>query len=190
MVVMSQRRVNIVIVCEDKQQEVFACHFLRKRGFVLDRNVRVEICPKGAGEQFVREKYATEVNGYRTKNYRLGMLIILIDADNGTVENRLKQLNNALIKGSQEPRKPNEAIAIFVPKRNIETWVHYVLTGETVDEEREKPYPKFDRNEAICKPGVEKLATQCSQGNLDENAPPSLQAACSELQRLLPLLNN
>ncbi|MEH2372830.1 AAA family ATPase [Nostoc sp.] len=29
-----------------------------------------------------------------------------------------------------------------------------------------------------------------NRGSLDENAPPSLQAACEELQRLLPLLNN
>ncbi|NER98249.1 MAG: hypothetical protein F6J86_31225 [Symploca sp. SIO1B1] len=30
---MSQRRVQIVILCEDRQQEVFARHFLKKRGF-------------------------------------------------------------------------------------------------------------------------------------------------------------
>ncbi|MEH2140100.1 hypothetical protein [Nostoc sp.] len=85
--------------------------------------------------------------------------------------------------------KPDEKIAIFVPKRNIETWIHYLQTGEVVEEEAKKSkYPKFPKNEAICKPGVE-LANQCSQGSLDENAPPSLQAACEELQRLLPLLD-
>ena len=185
---MSQRRVQIVILCEDKQQEVFAIHFLQKRGFTLDRNFRTEICPKGAGEQFVREKYAQEVVEYRRqRNKRSGMLIVLIDADKKTVEERLKQLDDALIENSQQLRQPSEAIAIFVPKRNIETWIHY-LQGTNVNEQAEKPYPKFDKNESICKPYVEQLVNQCYQGNLDENAPPSLKAACGELQRILPLI--
>lgn len=182
---MTQRRLQITILCEDRQQEVFARYFLKKRGFT--GNVKPKICLKGAGEQFVRENYPKEVKAYRSKNYLSGMLVVLIDADKKTVEERLKQLDAALTADSQELRKPDEKIAIFVPKRNIETWIHH-LQGENVDEETE--YAKFTNNESICKLGVEQLATQCSQGNLDENAPPSLQAACSELQRLLPLLNN
>ncbi|AFZ24350.1 hypothetical protein Cylst_2111 [Cylindrospermum stagnale PCC 7417] len=181
---MSQRRLQITILCEDRQQEVFVRYFLKKRGFT--GNIKPIICLQGAGEQLVRDNYPKEVKAYRSKNYLSGMLVVLIDADNGTVENRLRQLNNALIEDSQEPRQPNERIAIFVPKRNIETWVHY-LQGETVNET--DAYTKFRENEAICKPGVEQLATQCSQGNLDVNTPPSLQAACGELQRLLPLLD-
>ena len=182
---MSQRRVQIVILCEDKQQEVFAIHFLKKRGFTLDRNFRTEICPKGAGEQFVREKYAQEVVEYRRqRNKRSGMLIVLIDADKKTVEERLKQLDDALIENSQQLRQPSEAIAIFVPKRNIETWIRH-LQCENVDEETE--YTKF-KKQSDCKPYLDKLVNQCYQGNLDENAPPSLKAACGELQRILPLI--
>lgn len=182
---MSQRRVHIVILCEDKQQEVFAIHFLQKRGFTLDRNFRTEICPKGAGEQFVREKYAKEVVEYRRqKNKRSGMLIVLIDADKKTVEERLKQLDDALIENSQQLRQPSEAIAIFVPKRNIETWIHY-LQGTNVDEETE--YTKF-KKQSDCKQYLDQLVNQCYQGNLEENAPPSLKAACGELQRILPLI--
>ena len=182
---MSQRRVQIVILCEDKQQEVFAIHFLQKRGFTLDRNFRTEICPKGAGEQFVREKYAQEVVEYRRqRNKRSGMLIVLIDADKKTVEERLKQLDDALIENSQQLRQPSEAIAIFVPKRNIETWIHY-LQGTNVDEETE--YRKF-KKQSDCKQYLDQLVNQCYQGNLEENAPPSLKAACGELQRILPLI--
>lgn len=190
---MTQNRVQIVILCEDLQQQVFAYHFLKKRGFNINpKNLTIRTSPKGkgAGEQFVIKRYAAEVKEYRRKNYRSGMLVVLIDADTETVKATLKELDNALIENSQELRKPDEKIAIFVPKRNIETWIHYLRTGEVVEEEAEKSYPKFLKNEAICKPGVEHLANQCSQGSLDENAPPSLQAACEELQRLLPLLNN
>jgi hypothetical protein len=79
----------------------------------------------------------------------------------------------------------NEAIAIFVPKRNIETWIRY-LQGETVNEEA--VYAKFKNNEAVCKTAVEDLADRCYSQSLPEDAPLSLQAACGELQRLLPLL--
>ncbi len=189
---MTQNRVQIVILCEDLQQQVFAYHFLKKRGFNINpKNITIRTSPtgKGAGEQFVRKHYAAEVKEYRRKNYRSGMLVVLIDADTTTVRATLRELDNALIENSQELRKPDEKIAIFVPKRNIETWIHYLRTGEVIEEEEKSKYPKFPKNEAICKPGVEQLANQCSQGSLDENAPPSLQAACEELQRILPLLD-
>jgi hypothetical protein len=77
----------------------------------------------------------------------------------------------------------DEAIAIFIPKRNIETWIHY-LQGESVDEERE--FSKFT-NESDCKPYVDQLVSQCFRGDLDPQAPSSLKTACRELQRILRL---
>lgn len=183
---MSQRRVQIVILCEDRQQEVFARHFLKKRGFT--GRVDPKICPPGSqsGEQYVRTEYAKEVKAYRQNRNRVSIgLVVLIDADTGTLQERLNQLAQALSEDSQQNRQPGEAIAIFIPKRNIETWIHY-LQRETVNEET--GYSKFEKNEAACKPYVENLAEQCRSQNLPEDAPDSLQAACGELQRLLPLL--
>ncbi|MBD1932052.1 MULTISPECIES: hypothetical protein [Cyanophyceae] len=183
---MSQHRVQIVILCEDRQQEVFARYFLKKRGFA--GRFRAEICPPGSqsGEQYVRTQYPAEVKAYRQNKNRVSIgLVVLIDADTDTSQERLNQLAHALSEDSQENRQPDEAIAVFVPKRNIETWIHY-LQEEPVNEE--DTYSKFLKNEASCKPYVEKLADQCRSQNLPEDAPESLQAACGELQRLLPLL--
>lgn len=183
---MSQRRVQLVILCEDRQQEVFARHFLKKRGFT--GIVDPKICPPGsqAGEQYVRTEYPKEVKAYRQNRNRVSIgLVVLIDADTDALQKRLNQLAQALSEDSQQNRQPDEAIAIFIPKRNVETWIHY-LQGETVDEETS--YSKFENNEAACKPYVENLVEQCRFQNLPENAPESLQAACGELQRLLPLL--
>lgn len=176
------RRTTVVILCEDRQQEVFARHFLEKRGF--SGQFIVKICPKGqqSGEQYVREQYPREVKAYRSKcNHVSISLVVLIDADTKTVTQRLNQLDSALEDDSQLKRLEDEKIAVFVPKRNIETWIHY-LEVETFDEET--PYPKLEK-EGDCKPYVEKLVKQC-YGGLDENAPPSLQTACGELQRILP----
>ncbi|MEA5619431.1 hypothetical protein VB711_16505 [Cronbergia sp. UHCC 0137] len=180
---MTQRRLQITILCEDRQQEVFARYFLNKRGFT--GTIKTLICLKGAGEQFVRERYPKEVKAYRSRNYISGMLVVLIDADKKTVEERLQQLDNALLEDSQPIRQPGEKILIIVPKRNIETWIYY-LQGKIVDEETK--YLEFEKNESACKSDVEQLAIQCSQGLLDESAPSSLQIACGELQRILPLL--
>ncbi|MDP8935124.1 MAG: hypothetical protein M3N42_13540 [Cyanobacteriota bacterium] len=183
---MSQRRVQIVILCEDKQQEVFARYFLKKRGFT--GLFRTKICPPGsqAGEQYVRTQYPVEVKAYRQNKNRVAIgLVVLIDADTGTLAARLNWLASVLDEHEQENRGSNEAIAIFVPKRNIETWIHY-LQGETVNEEA--VYAKFKNNEAVCKKPVEDLADRCYSQSLSEDAPLSLQAACGELQRLLPLL--
>lgn len=183
---MSQRRVQIVILCEDRQQEVFARHFLKKRGFT--GLFRSKICPSGSqsGEQYVRSQYPVEVKAYRQNRNRVSIgLVVLIDADTGTVQERFNQLAGILDEDAQENRQSHEAIAIFVPKRNIETWIHY-LQGESVNEE--DAYSKFDKNEAVCKVYVEDLADRCYSQSLSEDAPQSLQAACGELQRLLPLL--
>jgi hypothetical protein len=186
---MSQRRVQILVLCEDLQQFVFARLFLKKRGFKGE--IRPNICPPGrqSGEQYVRTEYPKEVKAYRANKDRVSIgLVVLIDADTGTLAARLNQLASALEEDEQKKpknRKPNEAIAIFVPKRNIETWIHY-LQGETVNEE--DAYARFEKNEAACKTAVEDLADRCYSQSLPEDAPRSLQAACGELQRLLPLL--
>lgn len=183
---MSQRRVQIVILCEDRQQEVFARYFLKKRGFT--GLFRTNICPAGSqsGEQYVRTQYPVEVKAYRQNRNRVSIgLVVLIDADRGTLQERLNQLAGLLEEDAQEKRRSDEAIAIFISKRNIETWIHY-LQGETVNEE--DAYAKFDKNETVCKTDVEDLADRCYSRDLPEEAPPSLHAACGELQRILPLL--
>ena len=183
---MSQRRVQIVILCEDRQQEVFARYFLKKRGFT--GLFRTNICPPGtqSGEQYVRSQYPVEVKAYRQNRNRVSIaLVVLIDADRGTLQDRLNQLASILDEDAQENRRSHEAIAIFIPKRNIETWIHY-LQGETVNEE--DAYAKFEKNEAVCKTSVENLADRCYSQSLPEDAPRSLKTACAELQRLLPLL--
>ncbi len=139
-----------------------------------------------SGEQYVRTQYPVEVKAYRQNKNRVSIgLVVLIDADTGTLQERLNQLASVLGVNDQKKRESHEASAIFVPKRNIETWIHY-LQGETVNEE--DAYAKFEKNEAVCKTNVENLADRCYSQNLPEDAPQSLQAACGELQRLLSLL--
>jgi hypothetical protein len=53
--------------------------------------------------------------------------------------------------------------------------------GKIVDEDT--AYPKL-KKQSECKPLVEELANKCNQPLVQE-APPSLQAACTELPRTM-----
>ncbi len=180
---MSKRRIRIVILCEDLQHEVFCRRFFLRKGFSYHQ-LRTIRNPKGkgSGEQFVREHYAKEVRTYRSKSsYQSIALAVVIDADMYSVVQRLNQLDSALTEDSQQNRKQNEKIAIFVPKRNIETWIHFLREKE-VDETT--VYSKLDK-EGDCKQYVDELVDNICPFDLPDNAPESLHTACAELQRIL-----
>ncbi len=178
------RYTQVVVLCEDRQQEVFARHFLVNCG-INRRRIRVNIAPRGrgAGEQHVRAEYPREVREHRARRNQINIaLAVLIDADVMSVDARLGQLKNELAGNSLPGRQPDEKIGIVVPKRNIETWIHYLM-GKTVNED--DVYSKLEK-EGACKPRVAELAGNCREHRpLPEDAPGSLKAACGELARIL-----
>ncbi len=91
---MSNRYSQIIILCEDRQHEVFIRHYLKKRHHITERQIRVMICPQGggAGEQYVRREYPIQVKILRQKQHLSKALITMIDADTQTVAERLNQL--------------------------------------------------------------------------------------------------
>ncbi len=179
----SHDKPQVVILCEDIMQYHFARKYLQCRGF---KRFSPKICPKGrrSGEQYVREHYAQEVKAYRSKvNYLKTALVVIIDADKNQIEARINALEQSqqMIELHQDSRLDSERIAICVPARNIETWIHYLAGNDYNEEESYKSlYSKG------ISPGKfsEKLAKKiCPQG-LAEDAPPSLHHACHELKRL------
>lgn len=175
---MSKHKVRLVILCEDTPQEVFARHYFIHRG-VNPRRIRVRKSPaaKGSAEQFVRQQYPIEVQAYRQRAGEDIALAVVVDADTRTVAERVKQMDENL----ETDRQPDERIAIFTPKRNIETWIYY-LKGQAVDEET--VYPKLQKA-SECKEDVKRLALEICPAGLPDDAPPSLHAACAELKRIL-----
>ena len=86
----------IILLCEDRQHEVFMRTFLVGRG-VPARRMRIEIAPKGIGsaERFVRNQYPQEVKTYRSKCNHLNIaLAVMLDADIKKVVDRLNELDD------------------------------------------------------------------------------------------------
>jgi len=180
---MTGRRVQLVLLCEDRQQEAFLRRFFQAAG--LGRRVlRVERCStggQGAAEQWVRSRYAPEVRGLRSAASVARALVVAIDADTAGVQERERQLTAALKDEGLRARKPGERILHIIPERNIETWLRY-LQGNDVD--TATAYPRLPR-ERDCAPLVTDLKAMCDSGALRKPAPPSLERACKEYRARL-----
>jgi hypothetical protein len=184
---MSARRVKIVLLCEDSQHEAFVRRFLEETGWDT-REIRVQKSPKadGSAEQWVRMQFPIELKEYRQRSQRAASaLIAVIDADLKSVQERINELKTECNAKQVEFRNGGEAVAIAVPRRNIETWIHY-LNREQVDEIEE--YPKLDRPRS-CRNAVNNLVSLCRTTGLAPDAPPSLEQACIEYNRRIKPLS-
>lgn len=172
-------RVEAVLLCEDEQSACFARRFLKAFGY-SSWQIREEKPPagKGSGEQWVREHLPLELRAMRDAQSK--SLIVITDADAMGVRARIESLKKKCEEEGVDWRKPDEALLLVIPARNIETWLAY-LRGNDVDEET--TYPKY-KAEADCRDQVLELVKMCKVGKLREPAPPSLVAACEEWKRL------
>src|SRR5580698_9527055 len=132
---MAERVTHIILLIEDVNQENLLRRYLQSLGH-HNRNMRPQRLPKGqgSGEQFVREKYASEVRAIRSQLTRTkACLIAMIDADTGSADDRRRQLERALRDADEPERSPAEPILNLIPRRNVETWI-LCLNSHTVDE--------------------------------------------------------
>lgn len=172
------KRVQIVLLCEDRQHEVFARRFLKYVGWSGQQYIVMATPGKGSAEAFVREHFPEELKAYRANLGKVDQaLLVVVDGDARGVQARLAQLEEACRDAGISPRARKERVAVFVPTRRIETWLAY-LDGNSVDE-KQQDYPRLDR-ESDCQKHVEELATMCRAGQLRKPTPHSLVAACEE----------
>jgi len=175
---------KITILCEDKLQDVFVSRFLKKCG-VGNRLYDVIDYPagKGSGEQHVRERYAKELKAIRSRPAST-VLIVVIDADDKTVQARHNTLDSEAKSASLEVRQNGEQIVHVIPKRHIETWLAY-LDGNHVNESDEyKPRYEFHNRESDAHPLIDNLADHCRNRKDLTDAPDSLVRACCEYERI------
>jgi hypothetical protein len=147
--------------------------------------MRIERSPAGQGsaENWVRKAFVKEVSIYRRRHAQT-KLIVIIDADNGTVHNRLKQLDQVLQGAGKDPVDAKiEKIARLVPKRNVETWI-LGLNAQEVDEETDYKRSRDDWNELIP-PAAETLC-EWTRPRIEPpgNCIDSLRHGITELRRL------
>ena len=172
--------VSIVLLCEDSQTDSFVRRFLSHRNF-RNRDILTRPLPHGkqSGEQWVRTQFPKELKAIRTRQQ--AYLVVVIDADARTTADTKAWLDAECRKQKVTPRRRNDPVVIAVPKRNIETWLAFLKTGQEVDEQQQ--YPRL-RRVRDCRCLAYELFRMCHEEQLTPVAPPSLVAACPEYRKL------
>ena len=179
---------KIILLCEDKLQEVVVKRFLKKGWNIPSREITAIDYPegKGSGERHVLTQYPNELKAYRTRSaHAQTILIVVIDADTKIVRQHHQELDGVCIS----PRQVNEAVLHVIPKRNIETWLAY-LDGQLGNEDRDyKTKYQFRGREADGHRLVDQLSETCKNKISLVSPPPSLLEACNEFcSRVAPFL--
>jgi hypothetical protein len=173
------RKVTAVVLCEDLQSRCLLYRYLKQRGF---ERIRVLPLPAACGEQYVRKHYAEQVKIQRRASVAQ-VLVVQIDADNGTMAEHHRQLAEELEKAQEGPRTSNELIALIVPRWETETWLHHYRGFEGVVETEQ--YPKFKGWEAEAAiPAVRALVELVDGRSEPPPNIPSLTVTRDELRRL------
>jgi hypothetical protein len=175
---------QVILLLEDSRHKQFIYRYLRRLGFE-GHEMRIEKSPSGEGsaEQWVRERFAVEVDACRSRQAET-RLIVLIDADTRTVQERIAELDTALREAGAPliPVDTNQ-IARLVPKRNIETWI-LCLSGEQVDEDADYKRTRDNWTELV-RTGVGTLyAWTRPRATVPSSCVESLQIGIRELQKL------
>lgn len=188
---MRRRGVRAVVLCEDILHATFARRFLMGRGFARHEIHQYPLPrDKGCGEQFVRQQFPLALRAYRsTANYLSQGLVVIVDADTGTVEERAHHLDEACRKQDVPAPRSDERVLLAIPRRNIATWLAY-LDGEQVNERDDylAQERRYKGREADCGPLVDRLDRMCLGKHLDGMPPASLEACCLEFERFWRLI--
>jgi len=149
---------------------------------------------QGSGAQWVIEHYEAQVRAHLIRRAkRLSdkgpetWLIVVIDADAGTVLARLNEFRKRILASSDERvrkcRAEKENVTRLIPKWSIETWI-LCLTGEAGDEETR--YKTQNRDwERLIRPAAGQLHILAGgQPELSAHVVPSLQHGIGELRHL------
>jgi len=175
---------QVIVLAEDARHQRFVRRYLEQLRSSR-HDIRLEDLPagRGCGEQWVRERYARAVAAYRARFARAETaLIVAIDADNGDVNRRLLQLQQALIQAGLPPRAADERIVHFIPKWSVETWI-LCLNGRDVDENT-----NYRQEHGIDDQIATAATTLFEWGRANATPPvrcvPSLLSAIPEVRRL------
>ncbi|MDR3674258.1 MAG: hypothetical protein P4N24_02130 [Acidobacteriota bacterium] len=184
----------MIVLCEDNRTFSFARSYLKKCG--VSHGIRPVISPRGrgCGFDYVIKNFAVQVNAYKLASARLhAWLVAIVDADTGTVAQRIGQMN-AELTNAQEPRVKairieDERIARLIPRRNIETWI-LALNSKAVSENADYK-DSINSSEgwsALIPPASETFYTWTrANAELPEGLIASLRHGADEMRRVFQL---
>lgn len=139
------RSSKVVVLCEDSRTQKLVRRFLQRLSY---QYLEIPVSPIGLGsaEQRVRQQYPREVAMLRRSKFRDQVMITVIEADTGSVDDRYRQLDASLLEAGLGKRSSEDPISLLIPRRNIETWIRVLSGVESSEEENYKPPPGGTRD--------------------------------------------
>jgi hypothetical protein len=184
---MSNRVSQFILLCEDEAQERLTKAYLKKCGLASQspyvKSLVASREQRGGNDGWVLDRFPKELKACRQRHKAKAntLLIVLIDADNHSVEDRRRQLYDRVVSSGLDEFGASEPAVILIPKRHIETWI-CALVGNTVTEEEDcKPWEKPDKE-------IIRLAAQTLFDWSRPNATPG-KTCVPSLQTALPEWN-
>lgn len=80
---------------------------------------------RGAGEQYVRDRFPAELADFRRGAVRSKALIVPEDGDKMGIQGRWDGLGRAYELRGIPVKRDNDRVFVFIPTRSIETWFAY-----------------------------------------------------------------
>jgi len=153
---MSNRVSKAVLLCEDQEHQRLVFAFLKRCGIKNPgRIVRARVASlmrAGGNIGWVLDELPKELRAFRNRQSKANSLLIVVaDADDCSVQDRRAQLNERVRQAKLEPLRTGESVALLIPKRNVETWIRYLLAEEvteTDDYKSSKPIGKDEFRKA------------------------------------------
>lgn len=139
---MSDRVSEIVLLCEDDPQEQIVRRYLERCGLrTLPPTLRVRNASRevhGGNIGWVLGEFPKEMEACRKRHvaHAKTLLIVVVDADHGTVVERRTQLKT----------NDGDPMVALIPKRHIETWIRSAL-GNAVNENDSYKNPALKKAE-------------------------------------------
>lgn len=174
----------VIVILEDDHHRTLIRRHLRDSGLRTHHQIRILLSRSGRGsaERWVRKAFVAETEIYRTRQAQTA-LIVMIDADIYSVQDRLAQLDQALKDAGRQAIDRSERIARLVPKRNVETWT-LSLNGKAVDEATDYKNTVRDWNPLIRNASRTLNELARSRAESTKVGPDSLRHGIDELKRL------
>ncbi len=137
---------------------------------------------QGGNCRWVLDRFPIELHACR-KRHAKTQLIVVIDADFMTVDERLTELKEKVGEAKLEKLEPSEPVVFLIPKRNIETWI-LALNEEEVfeDEDYKKKSKATDRS--VINSAAAKLHDLILNKAPDHNCIASLRSSLPEWQKI------
>lgn len=181
---MSNRRVQVVVLCEGVKDYRLAYKCLVTCGWRRDQiTASLSSAGKGSAYTYVLNHYAMEVQANRHGKKKERALLVMIDGDGQPEGGRESELAKRLAAAKHKPRQAAERIALWVPRRQIETWIHFLTHGEADEESEYKRTHRVKDKEYA--PAAELLAKLLKERrSLPPKTLPSLKKAVTEFGRL------